>query len=75
MRRHPYVRCKDCDKHRDLEGGMLSATGLCLECADLRKTENMDQLVGHDGPYFNHWRRRTLAAFGVTLPEDDRLTA
>lgn len=36
--------------------------------------ENYRQLSAHDGPYFEHWRRRCLAAFGVTTidePLDD----
>lgn len=27
--------------------------------------ENAHQLREHRGPYFDHWRRRTLAAFGI----------
>jgi len=26
---------------------------------------NHRELVAHDGPAFDHWRRRTLASFGV----------
>lgn len=29
--------------------------------------ENAHQLREHRGPFFDHWRRRTLAAFGVQL--------
>jgi len=27
--------------------------------------DNHDQLLAHSGPFFHHWRKRTLAAFGV----------
>lgn len=27
---------------------------------------NRRELVAHTGPAFDHWRRRTLAAFGIT---------
>lgn len=28
---------------------------------------NAEQLAAHDGPYFDHWRIRCAAAFGVIL--------
>jgi hypothetical protein len=31
---------------------------------------NAEQLEAHAGPYFEHWRQRCRAAFGVGLPED-----
>jgi len=27
-------------------------------------------MLAHRGPFFEHWRARTLAAFGVTLDSD-----
>jgi hypothetical protein len=31
---------------------------------------NANELVAHDGPFFDHWRRQSLAALGVfTLDE------
>lgn len=27
--------------------------------------ENYRELVAHDGPAFDHWRKRTLASFGI----------
>lgn len=67
-------RCKVCGGTPE-EVGPISGTGLCFEHADERRAANLEQLVAHNGPHFKHWRRKTLAAFGVTLPEDDRLTA
>jgi hypothetical protein len=32
---------------------------------------NRRQLIEHDGPLFDHWRRRCLAAFGVVTDTDD----
>jgi hypothetical protein len=31
--------------------------------------ENAAQLRAHRGPFFDHWRKRTLRAFGVQLVE------
>lgn len=28
--------------------------------------ENRRELIAHGGPAFDHWRKRTLAAFGFT---------
>lgn len=57
--------CKDCGT-RDDEGGGISGSGYCLACAEVRRIEANQQLIDHRGPYFDHWRARTLAAFGVT---------
>ena len=29
--------------------------------------QNARELAAHSGPLFDHWRRRCLAAFGVTV--------
>lgn len=50
---------------------MISARGLCHECGMAALAANMYQLNAHSGPYFDHWRRRTLAAFGIFLPLDE----
>lgn len=52
------------------EVGRLSTRGRCGECADTRMIENYRDLHSHAGPFFDHWRRRTLAAFGVGLVDD-----
>lgn len=62
--------CKDCGT-RDEGGGGISAKGYCLEHAEARRIANNQQLIEHRGPYFDHWRARTLAAFGVT-PESQK---
>lgn len=33
--------------------------------------EEKRQLQAHDGPHFDHWRKRCMAAFGI-LPVDER---
>jgi hypothetical protein len=60
-----------CDGHVD-EVGKLSARGKCATCGDRRLQENHRDLVEHRGPWFGHWRRRTLAAFGVVEVDGDR---
>ena len=68
------VRRTQCVVCRELvsEVGELSARGKCARCAETRAIENAAQLHAHGGPYFDHWRRRTLAAFGVVEVETDR---
>ena len=36
-----------------------------------RNAANHIALKTHRGPYFEHWRRRCLAAFGVVVDTDD----
>lgn len=45
----------------------MSARGLCRDCGIGSMERNADQLERHAGPYFDHWRRRCAAAFGVFL--------
>lgn len=48
----------------------ISATGLCIEHAVDRMEANNRQIAAHNGPFFDHWRRRVLASFGgVPLDE------
>jgi len=70
MRKHPYVHCRGCGKHRSEDGGVLSARGLCKTCADMRRIDNMNQLATRSGPYFDHWARRSfMAARRLVLDE------
>lgn len=39
-------------------------------CGEARRTANLVCLVAHDGPYFDHWRVRSLAALGVFVLDD-----
>ena len=48
---------------------LFSRTGLCPRCSEVRMLDNHRDLKDHRGPFFEHWRRRTLAAFGVFLDE------
>ena len=45
----------------------ISARGLCPDHTRMRMTENNRQLREGAGPWFDHWRQRTLAAFGVGI--------
>ena len=61
--------CKLCGRHRDECGG-LSKRGKCQDCARMMTDANIEGIKAHRGPFFDHWRRRTLAAFGgVPLDE------
>ena len=37
----------------------------------MRRNSNLRDLVTHSGGYFDHWRRRSLAALGVFAPLDE----
>lgn len=63
-RGHSATICKGCGGHRNVVGP-LSARYKCAECSETRMVENFTALRAHRGPAFDHWRRRTLAAFGV----------
>lgn len=64
-----YARthCKRCQRSKAETGG-FSARGKCASCGETLVIENNRQLAAHDGPFFEHWRRRSLAALGVFLP-------
>ena len=59
------THCKLCDRHVD-ECGPLSARGKCRFCGDLRIIHNKRDLEEHSGVWFDHYRRQSLAALGVT---------
>ena len=61
--------CKACGKRRK-PGEVFTARGNHLACGDLLMRTNAIQLHQHSGPFFDHWRKQCLAAFGVvTLDE------
>lgn len=66
-RGHNGYFCRVCGRHRN-ECGKLSARYKCAECGDERMVTNWNELREHSGPAFDHWRRRTLAAFGILAP-------
>ena len=56
--------CRQCLRD-EADAGPISARGLCADCGELNVTANLEQLRACNGPYFDHWRRRLLAAFGA----------
>lgn len=65
---HPK-KCKVCGTPATDEEP-ISARGYCLEHGTAMMMANNEQISTHEGPFFDHWRRRTLAAFGG-MPLDD----
>lgn len=47
------------------QAARISARGKCWACGRSRELLNNDQLIAASGPFFDHWRRRCRAAFGV----------
>lgn len=66
---HP-TRCYDCGVTVE-QVGRISAKGRCYDCGQARLNANNDQLIEHAGPWFEHWRQRTLAAFGVFVVDSE----
>lgn len=63
---HPSKRstCKRCGRHYEAVGS-ISWGGNCKECGNETALANLHQLRAHNGEWFQHYRKRILAAFGV----------
>lgn len=68
MRHEGRSTCRVCGRHKR-EVGPISHGGYCGEHGKAVFLENVDGLHYHQGPWFQHWRLRSLAALGVTLDE------
>jgi hypothetical protein len=68
-RDYEISHCRSCGRERE-EGERFSARGKCAECGEGRMIQNARELAASNGPFFEHWRRRCAAAFGVTLMDD-----
>jgi hypothetical protein len=71
---YPRTGCRGCGRPLAVIGS-VSKRGLCDDCGTARRNANLACLVTHSGPYFDHWRRRSLAALGVIVldePESGR---
>jgi hypothetical protein len=68
MRNAGRSTCRVCGRHKR-EVGAISHAGYCIEHGKEIYLANMDGLHYHDGPWFQHWRRCSLAALGVVLDE------
>ncbi len=64
-----YRECKVCGARRPFVS--ISARGLCTTHTRMRMEDNNRDLREHRGPFFDYWRRRCLAAFGV-VGDDSR---
>ena len=67
MPRNRRHSCRICERPEE-EVGRISARGKCASCGDRLLEENNAAMRDHRGPFFDHWRRRSLAALGVILP-------
>lgn len=68
-RGHNAVICKRCERHVD-ECGPLSARYLCADCGEGALLNNRRHLREHEGHWFQHWRRRVVAAVGGVLVDE-----
>jgi hypothetical protein len=69
MPRLDYKRCRNCGRFSK-DVGEMSHTRLCPICGIEILTENVTQLVAHDGPRFKEWRRGMAASVGAVLLDD-----
>lgn len=61
--------CMRCRRPRTV-AGKISARGLCAQCRDLAMQAELEQLVAHSGPHFDHWLRQCRRAFGLAIADD-----
>lgn len=71
MRSKPTT-CKDCGIST-AEGAHISWRRLCSPCGDARELANVWCLRLHTGPFFDHWRHRSLLALGAVIVDDSDL--
>lgn len=70
-RTHPRQTCVICGGHRS-EVGSLSARGKCDACGEALERENLRQLREGEGPFFDHYVRRTFMAARQRLIQLER---
>lgn len=44
------------------DGGKVSGSGLCVECAKERFAANLEAMMTGEGDYYDHWLRRSFMA-------------
>jgi hypothetical protein len=71
MPRADYKTCKSCGRHTS-ECGPISHRRLCGECGLARQTFGIIEQAEHNGPTFQHWRRRIVASAGGVILDDAR---
>ena len=69
MPKPTYKTCRNCGRHSD-EVGEMSHTRLCRDCGPLLLAASVIEQVNHDGPTFQHWRRRIAASVGAVVADD-----
>ncbi len=68
---YPLTACKGCQRPL-AECGSLSSRGICADCGEARRNANLVCLVAKEGPYYDHWIRRTIMAARVRLVASER---
>jgi len=71
MPKPTYKTCRNCGRH-SAEVGELSHTRLCRDCGPAILAASVIEQVNHDGPTFQHWRRRIAASVGAVISDDAR---
>lgn len=66
MGRPLIVNCKKCGRPLG-DPNKRSWTKQCPSCGETAQLDNRRQLMAHQGPYFDHWRRQLAASVGATL--------
>lgn len=68
-RGHTTRNCKICGRLREPDE-RFSARGKCPACGLGHCVDNAIQLHEHDGPWFEHWRRKVAASVGAVLLDE-----
>ena len=69
MARNSYRHCRFCGGHES-EVGPISWRGYCKPHGVMIRDKANDDMHYHQGPYFDHWRRRMAASVGGVLVDD-----
>ncbi len=68
-RGHHAKICHGCERHVS-ECGKLSARYKCKDCGDGNHIAEVHQMRAHNGPYWQHWRKRMAACVGGVLVDE-----
>lgn len=58
---HPS-KCRSCGIEA-ADNRTISARGYCLACGTQREKDNIVQLATREGPFYEHWLRRSFLAY------------
>lgn len=68
-RKHYVGACVVCGREREPDE-TFSARGKCPDCGERLLLDNVRQMVAHEGPQWQSWRRAMARSVGAELPAE-----